>query len=1200
MTKKLDVLETFCTNERFRYIRKSLENKTYIIKELHNPYPPDNEIVSLYEELQFYKEKNLAFFLTPHFQRGNCLFFENFEGNPLEKLVCKNLKTKNLKSILSILVDLSFTFNGVLYHGIQFKSEINTNSILVSKQSKIKIINFDSMSFSGTDAKPSSHKKNFYFIEMLYCNVLNEFFCINSRNKTDYFDQYPEPLNLIMKRFSLGGYSNMQSLGTDLQKCLKSIDESGELSFFLPRNINTQAKPVFDDFLYGRELSKQKISNALEKRQVIHVLGIAGIGKTFFLKKYIVPNIKKKTASVVVGCSQTSVKKPYETFFKIYDDILSLKKLSKADKAVLKKILSKYKEDLADSHDPGKTSLQQTKKLKNLFSLSVREFFYHLLNKLKRFSIIIDDAHNTDHVSIEVLREIINSNNSIQLLLLYRNNEVDQFHPLKMLLKSDEEIRLHPLVKKDIHHLISETIESESEERLKELSGLVYEKTHGIPLYLVHFFNKLIRDNLMFYNEKLEIWDWKTQDIGKLITYDNVAQFLIQEIQFLNTEVVNVLSVASVIGNYFNLDTLSHLLGTDDVSLGLMLWQATQNNLIIDLTNSSDFVDSKGFQYKFSHDKVQQCFYDSVEGADKEKLHLKISVFLEQKIKKSSEISIFDIAFHKLKAKHQIPEKQIQKVIKLLLRAAKKAKQIFDYTLALSYFEEIEYFTHKIDEFQNKSLLFEVYFEKAESLYLNNDTNAAKTLFFSILKKAESKEDSTKIIIKLVDLFTTNQNFEKAIYLGNKELKKYSSSIGRSLSTLSVAGDLIRVYLLLRDHKFSAQGSRSKITDQDIVLKNKLLSSLTTPSYLYDQKIGVRVVLKLFMSSIKNGNTYDSPYSYMAYALLLCGLLGNPRLGYKYAKYALQLNKCFKNKDMECQLQEIYASFILPWLFSVEKCISGLNQAYYTGLTTGDFYYAGIGYSNVIGLKIFYGFDLLDIQKENDRYSKVFSKKEIKDFSKFVDVKIRIARYLLGSSDNDYTGNFDYDNNSIEELQKCQNKTILSNYYIFKMMLHCIFRNFQEGLSASQQAEKYRLFSRGLYYHPEHYFYQLIILLNSKAKMSVISWYLVRRNIKKLRSWAKANKGSFYSKYQLALAELYKHKNKPEKAAQSYAEAISFSMTKGYTNHVALGNELYAHFLFSRGATEDGKTAMNNAKEHYLKWNALRKVKELEENYARN
>ena len=196
------------------------------------------------------------------------------------------------------------------------------------------------------------------------------------------------------------------------------------------------------------------------------------------------------------------------TYFEICTQLYSLETLMTEEQVYLEQIFKKAK-DISFSQrtfkDEGSESLLSSTKRKNVFSLALREFFSYLLKQIEQLSIFIDDAQDIDQITLSLLHEILQDRENIQLILAYRGNEVGKFHPIEMFFsKKDidkcEEIRIPPLSKRDITQLISETLSLEEDRGQIKLAEVVFNKTHGVPLHIVHFFKNLTRNNLLFFN----------------------------------------------------------------------------------------------------------------------------------------------------------------------------------------------------------------------------------------------------------------------------------------------------------------------------------------------------------------------------------------------------------------------------------------------------------------------------------------------------------------------------------------------------------------------------------------------------------------------------------------------------------------------------------------------------------------------------
>ena len=184
--------------------------------------------------------------------------------------------------------------------------------------------------------------------------------------------------------------------------------------------------------------------------------------------------------------------------------------------------------------------------------------------------------------------ETILSNTAIQHLLIigaYRDNEVNEVHPLMIMLQSIRskrnviDISLRPLDFFHVNALLSDTFHCTTE-KSSSLSTLVMEKTHGNPFFVRTFLENLVHEKVVQYNILEGKWDWDIKKVLNMKITENVVDMLMIRIRLFDMEVQNVLSLAAAIGNKFDLSTLAIINKKPVKETAKTLWPVVKGNFL--------------------------------------------------------------------------------------------------------------------------------------------------------------------------------------------------------------------------------------------------------------------------------------------------------------------------------------------------------------------------------------------------------------------------------------------------------------------------------------------------------------------------------------------------------------------------------------------------------------------------------------------
>ena len=251
--------------------------------------------------------------------------------------------------------------------------------------------------------------------------------------------------------------------------------------------------------------------------------------------------------------------------------------------------------------------------------------------------IFLDDLQWSDIPTLNLLRNVLLQPNVQHLLFIgsYRDNEIDETHPLTSMLRELEKsdyvpgyIALKSLGEVYVGELIQETL-SLPETDCRELTETVMSKTNGNPFFVSEFLKSLYQDNLINYDSQKGNWSWELDKIQKAEITENVVELMARKIRNLSNETQNILKLGSCIGNKFDLRVLSIVSDLSPSECVIQLDEALKAGLILPIGDSYKFLDMQDdneqqeiIVFKFLHDRVQQAAYNLIDESARKKTHL--------------------------------------------------------------------------------------------------------------------------------------------------------------------------------------------------------------------------------------------------------------------------------------------------------------------------------------------------------------------------------------------------------------------------------------------------------------------------------------------------------------------------------------------------------------------------------------------------
>ena len=533
-------------------------------------------------------------------------------------------------------------------------------------------------------------------------------------------------LKLMAKKTELG-YQSAWGVKADLENCLRQLEITGIIESFPLATQDIINSFQIPQKLYGREkeietllASFNRITTSLKPdTELVLVSGYSGIGKSALVKEIYQPITEKKGYFISGKFDQYQRNIPYyaiiQAFQQLIEQLLTeseaqlkqwqdkLQGALKVNGKVIINVIPELELIIGEQPDIPELAAQEAQ---NRFNLVFQDFVRVFCQAEHPLVLFIDDLQWADLASLKLMELLVTASEINNLLVIgaYRDNEVNEVHPLMLMIKEIDkneiivnEIILSPLSLSDINLFVADTLNC-SELRTQDLATLLKTKTNENPFFMKEFLKSLYEEKLIKLDTNKKNWKWNILQIQAQQITDNVVELMASKIQKFSQQTQKILKLASCIGNQFELNTLViiaelspqevALILHDTISVGLILplseqYKAIEFNIIEDnLTRVT-----KQITYKFVHDRIQQAAYSLIEKIDKAATHLQIGRLLLDNIPSvEREERIFDLVNQFNKAKELITnQKERDELAKLNLIACRQARNSAAYSSGLEY-----------------------------------------------------------------------------------------------------------------------------------------------------------------------------------------------------------------------------------------------------------------------------------------------------------------------------------------------------------------------------------------------------------------------------------------------------------------------------------------------------------------------------------
>ena len=1280
------IIETVYSGSRtlvYRAIRTS-DQLPVIIKLLKNDYPSFSELVQFRNQYTIAKNLNSPLIVQTYslepYQNGYALVMEDFGGISLHEWAVKGKNTFSLTEFLQIAIALCNALD-ILYRERIVHKDIKPTNILINPLTKrVKLIDFSIASLlpretqtlinpnvlEGTLAYISpeqtgrmnrgiDYRTDFYSVgitfyelltgelpfqsndpmELVHCHIAKAAPLVHEINP-----QIPsvlsEVVSKLMAKNAEDRYQSALGLKSDLEKCLRQLEQTGEIHSFEIGRRDVSDRFLIPDKLYGREAEVETLLQVFDRvsqgaTEMMLVAGFSGIGKTAVVNEVHKPIVRQRGYFIKGKYDQFQRNIPFNAFVQAFRDLME-QLLTESDVQIEQwenKILEAVGEngqviievipELSKiiGEQPPAIELSGTA-AENRFNLLFQKFTQVFTSASHPLVMFLDDLQWADSASLKLMQLLMADTSHLFIIGAYRDNEVNPAHPL-MLTMSDIQktqatintINLAPLTQEQVNKLVADALKC-TENLAEYISQLIYQKTKGNPFFAVQFLKALHQDGLIQFDFELGCWQCDVTQVTTQAVTDDVVTFMGFQLRKLPQSTQDLLQLAACIGNSFDLATLAIVSEQSELETATALWKALQEGLILPIGDIYKFYIGQENQartsenqliviYNFLHDRVQQAAYSLIPDEQKQLTHLKIgrqilnaTPLVEREEKLLEIVNQLNQGIDSIESLEERNE-----LAKLNLAAGQKVKLSTAYGSAIEYSTKGIQLLHSICWQQDYKLTLGLHELAAEVACLSGDFQQMQYFVDIVLQQARQLLDMVKV-------------YEVKI-LGNVAQSQQLESIKTALSILELLGVIFPTQPTQADIDRSLQETQAmlagkeieellklpEMVDMEALAKLRILASVTASAYVATPALLPLVVCKQVQLSIQYGKAAISSSAYAWYGVILCAI-GEIEAGNRIGQLALEMLTQFKSKEFQaCTFNMVYV-FIKPWKYHIQESLKPLIEGYHSGLENGALEYAGYAAWKHCYLSFFSGQELLALKEVIMAYNQALG--QIKSVAQnYLRVFYQLVLNLLEESECPWEvqGTI-YDEKLILLRPKVDDLYEMAVLHISKLMLCYLFQKWKDGKDIADSIKQYLPAASGCFKIPVYHFYDSLIQLEMLSDTEGLEREQLQQRIEdnqtKLQNWAAHAPMNYLHKWQLVEAEKARVLGENQ-VIELYDKAIKVAKENGYIQEEALANELAAKFYLNWGKEKFAAGYMQEAYYCYARWGAKAKVADLEKRY---
>ncbi|MEH2078245.1 MAG: AAA family ATPase [Nostoc sp.] len=1047
----------------------------------------------------------------------------------------------------------------------------------------------------------------------------------------------------LMAKNAEDRYQNALGLKFDLENCLHQLQVSGKIEGFEIATRDVCDRFIIPDKLYGRETEAENLLQAFERvssgaTEMMLVAGFSGIGKTAVVNEVHKPIVRQRGYFIKGKYDQFKRNIPLSAFVQAFRDLMS-QLLSETDIHLLQwkeKILSALGENgqvLIDvipeleqiiGKQPPAAELSGSA-AQNRFNLLFGKFIAVFTTQEHPLVMFLDDLQWADSASLNLIQLLMSQSEIGYLFIIgaYRDNEVSKAHPLMLMLEEIEKasaivntLTLNPLSQTHINDLIADTLSCSPITALP-LTELVYQKTKGNPFFATQFLKALHEEGYITFDFNGGHWQCDIAIVKTLALTDDVVQFMAMQLQKLPTRTQNVLKLAACIGAQFDLETLAIVSEGSQSELGVDLWKALQEGLILPISEvykfyqpsklSSEVPEHNSFNcaYRFLHDRVQQAAYSLIPESHKKATHLKIGQLLQQNLShKATEENLFDIVGHFNLGIELITQPEEREALaQLNLAAGQKSRNSTAYSSARS-FVQTGMKLLATDCWQNQyELTLNLYVAAAEIAYLNGDFEEMGEIAIQVLESAQTILDKVKIYEIQINALIAQSQVLEAIAVGKNALAQlgveFSSEPDEALTNKALQTLSDR----LQGKQIEELINLPVMNDPQIIAAIQLLAMMFVAVLIGNPSLLPLLSATMVSLSLEFGNAPGSTIAYIGYGVVLSAFLGEVEKGYRFGRLALNVLNQFNVQELKSMTLDLFGLFLQHRQEALRAVILTMKQTYLVGMETGNLLFAGYAIGNYFDDNFFAGVALDEWESEIENYCVVLA--TVKQDYPLVLVKMKhqtIYHFIEIVNQPDLLIGSAYDEKlMLPKYHQDNDLTSLAYLYIYKLMLAYFFGNYINALDYITQANLNLMAVVGMVHTAIFHFYAGLTYLALCSTQSEIeqanTLALLETHQTTLTQWAHHAPMNHQHKVDLIKAEKCRVLGQKAEAIELYDKAISLAKANNYIQEEALANELAAKFYLEWDKQYIAQEYLTKAYYGYAHWGAKAKVADLEKRY---
>jgi diguanylate cyclase (GGDEF)-like protein/PAS domain S-box-containing protein len=847
------------------------------------------------------------------------------------------------------------------------------------------------------------------------------------------------------------------------------------------------------------------------------------------------------------------------------------------------------------------------KEAQRRFFATLRSFISTFTDRERPLVIFLEDLQWADKDTLSFLGYLLADSAMPSLLVTgsYRDNEITASHPLAQAVKRLREqglpildICLAPLPCADFAAMTGGVL-GISPDRAMPLAALVHKKTAGIPLFALHFLNRLEREGHLRYDPATSSWEWDVDAINAQGYSDNVVDLMLASIKVqLSQPALELLQYAACIGYVVDLALLARVHHDMPEKAARSVLRAALDAGFVDLIDRSSL--------RFAHDRIQQAVYALIPPARRSAIHLEIARrLLAAQTPDRMDDRVFNIADQfNLGSASISDDDERRQLMDMNLRAGTRAKAASAHSSAFHYLAMGLCSFHPEDFEADYRIAYSLHFEQASCSYLLGRADEAEQLLEQLLQHTRGIADRARALHLKIELLSAKANYPEAFAALTECAGLFGIELSDTVTAEEASAEEAKFWRELGNRPIESLATSPATADETYEF---LLDSLLIAMPLANVKgehLFHLMIAHAANISLRHGSVGQSALSYALLGCICC-LRGDVDVATRLEKLALDLIGGPVPERYRAPVLVAIGALIGPSTRPLRAALVALLAAFESAKISDEPVAANLACQYIIEQRCSLGDPLadvlLDVESRMD-----FSRHTAYTPTRPVLQALRAyIRNLRGQTRHflSFDGD-DFDERVFEEqLDNTPGSPLHFTYYTLKLQARFLFGDYANALQAATKARSYYRFALGSYQTVEFYFYQALAAaaLCRAVDAQGAQWKqhreLLRAGCERLAEGKRHCPDNYSARSDLLEAERARVDGDKHATIALYMQAIESAHAQGAGHITALAHELAALVCRDYRLNRVADTLVAAALNEYGRWGADAKVAQLRQRF---